>query len=149
MKKPLSEKGKGNPFRKQAVFGTMTDIDPAFKSAALEKGYELRWLNYKELIESQGQHKRMWEAAKRTDFGEVKGSPIYNLNFGSSPDGFIRRGTMILGKRSKELCEQHREALAESLEAYKSQASTDASNLRESARQAGVETIVSDRYDDK
>lgn len=139
----------GNPFRKGGGgFGSLTDIDPAFAEAAKKAGYELRWLNQKQLIENQGFHKKMWEPVKRDAFGDVKGSSVANLKFGESADGFIRRGTMILGKRSIELSEQHREMLKEAREDYASILPKQAGKLRESARQAGIETNISDRYDE-
>jgi hypothetical protein len=149
MKKPLSEKGKGNPFRSTGKLGSLTDIDPAFKAAATARNLELRWIGYKELTENQGFHKRFWEPIKRQEFSDVKGSSIMDLNFGSSADGFIRRGSMILAKRSKELSEQHREVLREKVEAYMGQVEDPSQTLRESARQSNVETIISTKYDDK
>jgi len=148
-RKPIAEKGKANPFRKAGGgAGSLTDIDPAFKEAAKKAGYELRWLNQKTLIENQGFHRRMWEPVKRNRFGEIPGSSTANLSYGESPDGFIRRGTMILGYRSKELSDQHREMLKEDRDAYARILPEAAEKLRESARQHGVETKISDRYDD-
>lgn len=148
-RKPIAEKGKANPFRKAGGGGgSLTDIDPAFKEAAKKAGYELRWLNQKALIENQGYHQKLWEPVKRDAFGPIVNSSVANLKYGDSADGYIRRGTMILGKRSKELSDQHREVLQEAREAYASVLPQAASKLRESAKQHGIETNISDRYDE-
>src|ERR1700687_811324 len=117
-RKPIAEKGTINPFLNASTLGSLVDVDPAFKAAAKKKGFDLRWANSKEMALNQGFNKNFWVPIKRDEFGVVEGSTLTNTAFGESPDKTIRRGDLILCKRSTVLGDQHREALRQRQAAY-------------------------------
>lgn len=148
-RKPISEKGKASPFKKAKKFGTMLDIDPVFAEAADKAGFELRWIDAKKLTENQGYHRMGWQAAKRDSFGDVEGSALLEFAFGVAPDGYIKRGSAILAKRPKEVCEMHREELRERQALYDRIVNVQEEKLKEHAKSSGVETYIDSSYDEK
>jgi hypothetical protein len=107
-KKPLSTKQKpvspaGIPDFFQNPFNVPVDIQ-----AQLEKeGLEGRWISYAKYTKNGNSHEKGWSiyrASKREGQAD-------QFLLGSSPDGTIQRGEMVLAARKKEWGNKHREYL--------------------------------------
>jgi len=100
---PLSQK-KRPSFK--ASFSNRLGLDDALIEEIESQGLEYRWVDANKMYLNQGYHPNGWGAYKRkvgtTDF-----------KYGNDPDGVIRRGSMILAVRSKDLCQEHRDYLQE------------------------------------
>ena len=71
------------------------------------------------------------------------------FHLGTSPDGFIRRGTLILGVRSKEINEAHKEHLAEKANRKALGVQTaKAMEMKQLAKNAGVDATIYEGYEE-
>jgi hypothetical protein len=106
-----------------------------------------RWINYPKYVEAGGIHDNGWTAFKLPD--ELKGAPG-TLQFGTNPDGIIRRGECLLATRPKEYSEQHRAWLKQktALQSGAKRAKAAAENLRAMARESGVAAEVEEGFDE-
>lgn len=99
---PLSQKQSVNPFTQQ--FKDRLRVPDAIQQEIDEQGLVARWVDANKLYENNGYHKNGWTAFKsklvKADF-----------RYGNDPEGIIRRGSLILAVRDKELHEGHKEHL--------------------------------------
>lgn len=119
----------------EGIFGNALDV-PAFLKKELDtKGLEGRWIDYKNYVENAGFHRTGWAPYKPEN------------GVGTTPDGYIRRGSVVLAARSKEQSDRHRAILKgkadRQLGAAKS--STQANELR---RMSNNTVPVVDGYED-
>ena len=141
-KLPLSAKKQSNSFKAQ--FGNRLRVDEELHAEITGKGMEYRWLDAKKLYNNQGYHANGWTAYTRP--ATAGGTDFKN---GNDPDGIVRRGSMILGVRSKELSESHREHLKDKSIAQvgrdrnASQRSA-AAELRKMAGNTGIKIVEGD-----
>ncbi len=104
-KKPLSQKKRstsaiGAPdfFRNKLMLPQEVADDIA------KRGLEPRWIAYKPYIENGNSHDKGWVAYRRPK----EATSVDELQLGSSPDGIIRRGDLVLAVRKKEMGDRHR-----------------------------------------
>ena len=105
-KKPLSSKPKAptGPVGIPNFFRNKLSIPDDIARDIEAKGCEPRWIAYKPFVENGNSHDKGWSvyrADKRPDQADA-------FMLGTSPDGIIRRGDLVLAIRKKEFCEQHR-----------------------------------------
>lgn len=91
-------------------FGGQTDdVAPGVKKMAEENEWALRWLNSRNLKYFGGQTSNYWKPLKikKADYAKMglEGS------LATDPEGYIRRGDLVLGFRPKEIHKEHREYL--------------------------------------
>jgi hypothetical protein len=144
-RKPLSSKGEPNPY--EGFFSrTITDIDPSLKAELEAKGLEWRWISNKEFAEAGNQHHNYWTPYQTKQTAEKSGDI---LNFGTTSDGFIRRKTMVLAARPKQLGDAHRAQLKQKAARLQGDAERqNKSELEEVASRAGIKAKIDVGYDD-
>lgn len=81
------------------------DISPDIKQVLQKEGLEGRYVNIKRLQDLGGVSQKGWVPYKIPK--EVQEKRAANL-FGSDPDGFVRRGDLVLAVKKKEDAEHHR-----------------------------------------
>ncbi len=103
---PLSEKSEV-----KYEFGSSAstlDIDPSLKAELKKEGLTYRWINKKQYEASGNTHRSYWQAYKRQN---SEGKEATEFKFGTSPEGYIVRGDMVLAVRSLEVKAAHRKHL--------------------------------------
>ena len=111
-KKPLSEKVvPGKNFNPEDIFTSPLYLPQRFKDHMKAKGYTCRYIDYKRLGEMGGFNKHGWVpyTMEPEDY-EILGLPA--TISGKDVDGFLRRGSVVLGVRSLEASNYYRQSVA-------------------------------------
>lgn len=123
------------------VFGNPLEVPKQVAEALTKQNKVWRWVSYRQLVDNGGHHDKGWSAVKAKDCGIVDTSA-----FGSDPDGYIRRGTLVLAVRSSEVNDKHKAYLKQEADRYSKVQSRHASELRQYAKAAGIDMSVSEGY---
>jgi hypothetical protein len=102
------------PITRDELFGNQLGLDPAIKEKIEAQGLDCRFISVKHLQDMGGTHQNGWRPIKMKDVCDNMDG--HTKLFGADPDGFIRRGDLVLGVRSKELGERHKQYLAQEAE---------------------------------
>lgn len=137
-RKPLSDKIATRSMTLEDLYGTAFDVPADVKKEIEEKGFEARWISIKALGDNYGYHKSGWTPYK----SELLMKSNQDYLAGRSPDGYLKRGTMILGVKKKEVCEMHRQILRNRVRTPKEINAQQAESLRQRALSAGINTTV-------
>ena len=128
-------------------FGNRLRLPHGLATYLKSKGFEFRFVDAKMLEGNGNLHPWGWQVfkANAADFKDF--SDTVN---GMSPDGTVRRGTLILGFRPTALGAQHRGIIAARNKAYRDVQRQHAEELRSVARSAGIdaESAVTEGYED-
>lgn len=147
-RKPISSKPKAQPARALGLddlFGNPLSIDPSVQEAITKMGHEARWIGYQKLVTNGGYHERGWRPVKRSECGNMESIPT----FGVDPDGYFRRGDLVLAVRPKELCEKHRAYLREQAGRGKNIQKQHADEIRQQVKAAGIDAKITEGYEDE
>ena len=114
---------------------SMLDLDPELKAELKEKGFEARWINYKQ-YKNAGFHKRDWKPYRRES--QPKGTVLHNVD----AEGYTFRQDLILAVKPISYVEAHRAHLRK-----KALYQADASALKrkeftEYSRNTGLKTDI-------
>jgi len=145
-RKPLSKK---KAIETQVTFyGDMTALPLDVKKELEDNGLVARWVDAKQMKEWEGYHRSGWQVYRRPENVIMKMKED-GPRFGRDPDGFVRRGTLILAAKTKEENERHKQHLARRARTYSSQhRKQQADELRQQARAGGLNTTIVDSYED-
>ena len=102
-----------------------------------------RWINAKQFTASGNYHRSGWRpyrSEKRADKGSL------DFNYGLDPEGYYRRGDLILAVKKIEMHERWRARIRARTMAASGK--NYAEELRERVRDSGVKAQVHDGYDD-
>lgn len=123
----------------------MLAISEELKKEITSKGLEYRWISYRHYVENGNFHKHSWAVYKPEKKDSDQG-----FYLGNNPDGIIRRGDCILAVRPKELCEQHREDLADRANRQKyGHKKAMANELRQMAKDGRLDTKIDEESSDE
>jgi len=116
-------------------------LSQELKDKIKSEGLVFRFLNKLELQQNQGYHRSHWTAYR------VQGEDI--AKFGALPDGSFVRGDLVLGVRTTEVNQAHKDYLAERNLAYKGYNKKKAQEMREDIRRKGLgDHVAVDDSDD-
>lgn len=138
-KKPLSAKTT-NILKEDDLFGNQMSI-PADVQAELDaQGLEGHWIKADTVYAHGGYHKRGWVPYKRK---KIESGTMTNSEFilGRDPEGYIRRGDLILGVKTKEQVQQHKAYLAQKANRGKDIQKEKAAELRQLAKDARLDSV--------
>lgn len=144
-RKPLSQKKLARPaaLSLEDIFGNSLGIDPELAATLKAKGLAWRFISYPQLQKMGGTHARGWKPYK-PDSGKIDN---HTFQVGADPEGFIRRGELILAVRPIELNEKHKQYLAQEAARTKGFQASKVEELREMVRDVpGME--VHEGYED-
>lgn len=129
------------------LFGNPLSIDDDLKAEIASQNLDYRWVDAMELGSMGGYHKRGWRAYRRknTTSGNI-GTGDFML--GSSPDGTVRRGTIILAVRPLTVSAQHKAMLKNSAARKKGYKKEQAKELRQMVKNSGMQAEVDESTDD-
>lgn len=138
-RKPLGQKARPmiNP---DEAFSNKLAIPEAIRKDLESKGLEPHWLDSKKLAENGGYHDRDWEVYKKPN-EMVSDKPAFK--FGNDPEGIFRRGSLILGYKTKERADKHREFLQAKADRYKAMFDKEkAAELREHIKSNDLDSAI-------
>lgn len=137
-KKPISQKTSFQSF--QETFGNRLTIPEDVMKDIESTGKVARWVDAKQLAADQGYHKNGWVPYKRSD--KIGTSVL----FGNDPDGVVRRGSLILAVRGKDLDDAHKTYNTDRAARMRGKPKEAISELKKQARQIGSK--VDDSFDE-
>jgi hypothetical protein len=149
--KPLSEKRLAKPARLNMddIFGNKLGLDPAITSALEAKGMDVRFINAKILQDMGGWNEMGWRPVPMKEVCNT--TDTHSFQFGIDPNGFIRRGDLVLAQRPKDMGIKHKQYLAQENERarIKTKSKYHAEELRRLADEAGLDARIHEGYDDE
>lgn len=129
--------------------GSVLKVPNKLIKIADEQGIEYRWLSATMLSKNQGYHPRGWKVFPINDFCDPEADlGLGTFHIGKTPDGTLRRGSMVLGYKPKEAGDVHRKVLKERADAMASFQERKADQLRQVARDHGGKAQVVVGYED-
>lgn len=141
-KKPLSQKPKPMALSHDDLFGNQLGVDPDIKKKLNEMGMDCRFISVKHLQDMGGTHQYGWRPVKMKDVCDTIDG--HTKLFGADPEGYIRRGDLVLGMRSKELGEKHKQYLAQEADrvSLKKLQRSHKDTLRQTLKETGEHVIA-------
>jgi hypothetical protein len=144
MSKPVSKKPVPKiDFNPADIYKSQLDVNSELKKELKEKNLVYRWINAKQFQQSFGFHRSGWVPYKRSSSTKV------DSLFGGDPEGYVRRGDLVLAVKSTEDQAKHKAGIAYKTSLYSGLNRKQAQQLAESARQAGFKTKVSEGYENQ
>lgn len=138
-RKPLSSKSRTVSINPDTAFSNKMAIPPEVKAFMDQNGMEPHWLDAKKLQENGGYHDRDWQPFIRPD--DLK-KGVADFKFGTDPDGVVRRGSLILGFKTKEDAEKHRSFNTQRADRYKQVFNKKQSDeLKQMAKESNVQIL--------
>lgn len=101
--KPTIKKTEPKIGNQNELYQSAFEVPEQVKKEIQEAGLVCRWINAKTFKEQFGFHKHHWMPFKSKYMASLAGSI-----FGGDPEGYVRRGDLILAAKSKELQDKHR-----------------------------------------
>jgi hypothetical protein len=147
-KQPIAERPTTpNPYESY-YSQNMLDVDKDIRSDIEKKGMECRWIDTKEFTASGNQHRHFWTPYKReVKPGTSETRATMDIKHGNDPEGFIRRKSLILAVRPKQLGDAHRQQIAARTERLHQSSRAQVAEMKRLARQAGSK--VYEGFDDE
>jgi hypothetical protein len=124
----------------------MLALDPALKRELAEKGYAYRFISAPEYQKNYGFHRTGWKPYKREETTEKKGT--LDFGFGVDPEGYIRRGELVLAVKPLAEHAKHKAKLAAKTKLYNNHVKQTADLIRQGAREAGVNMKVEEGFEE-
>jgi hypothetical protein len=124
-------------FSYDEFFQNQLSLKSAIKDYLNEKGLDWRFINAGQFRSQGNTHQSHWTPIK-----------FENVEFGQNSEGYIHRGDLILAGRPKRMGVAHRKFLAQRNALQSSVNRSQAQQLRQSMRSAGVSGKVSEGYED-
>lgn len=135
VKKPsISEASVSSDMAGFSENASILDIDPQIKEELAEKGLSYRWINANKFIAQHGFHRTGWKPYQ-TEKRERKGALDFGM--GVDPEGYIRRGDLVLAVKPEEMQARHRQRLKLKNDLYRGFNKQAADQLRELTRGIG------------
>lgn len=125
------------------TYGNMLALPPEIKTYLIDQSLDWRFLNASQFRAAGNYHRSHWKPLN------VKEHPPIASMAGSSAEGLIQRGDLILGVRTKALTAKHKEFLNEKNRRYGNFAKDEAKKMRDEVRRKGLEGVtVKEGYDE-
>lgn len=128
-------------FDMKELYASALDVPQDIKSEIEDQGFVCRWINATEFQKQYGFHKSRWVPYKRKDKKANAGL------LGGDPEGFIRRGDLVLAVKPRQEQELHAARIQHKTKINTMGAAKAAEELRNSARQHGVNARIDDKYE--
>lgn len=145
-KAPLKAKPTGSDISMGSTLADMymnpLKIDEELKSELRNKGLEYRFINMK-TYKDMGFHRSHWKPYKRETAGPK------DSGFGSDPEGYLRRGDLVLAVKAKEHAELHRNQLRLRAKLQSNPNKVRAAELKQMMQAAGIKGKVHEGFEDE
>lgn len=124
------------------LYNSALDIDPKVKEEINKKGLVARWINATDFTKNHGFHRSGWAPFK----SEAHKSNATSLLFGGDPEGYVRRGDLVLAVKTSEQSKRHKSLIDAKNARLKGINKSQADDLRKAAKSAGFDTEVSEGF---
>jgi len=146
-KKPIGEVKKTTTIiDPDDIFSNALSLTPQLIAELAEQGLVGRYIDYKRVKAMDGVHPKGWRVYKRKNSDIIDN---HEFQFGTGPDGLVRRGSCVLAVKSEEAVAKHRLHLQQKAErrkvSYNKQA---AEELRRVAKNARIDANIIEGYDE-
>ena len=120
---------------------SILEISPELKAELDQKGLSYRFVDGGKLSQMGGFHKNGWRIYRQDKkaSGTMDGTEFF---YGQDPDGYVRRGTLVLAVKPKSMNDAHKAYLAERVESSKTHNARKAAELRALAKENRVEKQI-------
>lgn len=129
-------------FNPNEMYASMLEVPEGIKTELDAKGLVPRWINATELSRQFGFNKSGWKPYKPDTKVSLTG------DYSGDPEGYLRRGDLILAVKSKTEHAIHKKKLQYKADLYKGYNTQKAQELRSFMRDAGIKTKVVEGYDE-
>lgn len=119
-------------------------IDPALRAELESKGLAHRWINARKFKDNYGYDARRWVPYKR----ESKMPGGYESFGYADPEGFIRRGDLILAAQPIAIAEARKAKIAARTAALAGHNKQAAADLKKTMKEAGLNAKVHEGFDE-
>jgi hypothetical protein len=119
-------------------------IDPALRQELEAKNLAFRWINGHKFKQAYGFDARRWAPYKR-ESKPLGGSESFGY---TDPEGFIRRGDLILAAQPMAVAEARKSKVRAKTKALERQQSGAGDQLKKSFADAGIKSKVFEGYDE-
>ena len=119
-------------------------IDPVLKAELDGKGLAHRWINAKTYKDNYGYDRRRWVPYKR----ESKAPSGYESYGYADPEGFIRRGDLILAAQPQAFADNRKAKIIARTASQANQNKQAAAELAETLKNSGHRAKVYEGYDE-
>ena len=144
-KKPLSAKPQPARLVLEDIFGNTLSLDPEIAKTIEGKGLSYRWISMRKWQEMGGSHDRAWRPIRRSECGNIGSNSIS----GEDPEGYIRRGDLVLAVRSRELNDKHKAYLRQESDRMSRIQGKQRQELAKEVESLGGKIKISEGYDDE
>lgn len=144
VKKSISSNKATSSFGPPSFMADMHAIPESIRVELKEKGMDYRWVSYTKYAKYGGVHERGWTAYKRA--APLTGTEA--IMFGSGTDGIIRRGDNLLAVRPLAWTKEHKDWIRSQTRAKQNHSKAKEEELRQAARERGLDVVVGDFADD-
>lgn len=142
-KKPAA-KVKAPLYNPTSFYNDQLALDDELKAELAEKGLSYKFINAQEFAK-RGSHKSHWVPYKREK--KVENSSFSKI-YGTDPEGFVRRGDLILAVKTMEQADAHRDFLRQRSQQLSTSVDQQAAEeLKRTFRNAGVKAKILTGYD--
>lgn len=141
--KPVAKKPTKSIYNPNELYASALEIPSDLQAELDEQGLVARWINAGEFQRQAGFHRSRWVPYKSQSKVKAGATSLFN----GDPEGFIRRGDLILAVKSQEEADLHKARLSAKANNYKDFNKTKARELREMARSQGVDMKVFEGYE--
>lgn len=145
-KKPLKSKPTLAQLQQDAGFVNTLELGPELRDELKAAGLKPRFVDYIRLKANDGLHTKGWKIYKRPKRDTIDKQ---EFRIGADPNGYVRRGSMVLAVKSEKEWGAHRALLNHRASTLKGNfAKQQADELRQMAKEHGVKTKIVEGYDD-
>jgi len=143
---PLSQKNDiSSDLQGEDMELNLLTVDPALAKEIKDKGLVYRFINAPQLQQNYGYHRSGWTPYKR-EATEKKGS--LDFQFGTDPEGYVRRGDLVLAVKTVRANEQRKAKIAASTARYDQFNKQAANQLKDFSKENGLDMRVEEGYED-
>jgi hypothetical protein len=151
-KKPLSSKAQtaAAPISIDDVFGNALGLSADLLKILDKEGYAHRFVSAAAIEQSSGYHQSGWKPVSQAQLKKWGHATMdsHSFSFGTDPEGYIRRGDLVLALRPQALNEKHRAYLAQEAQRGQHVQKKHAEELRRQVADAGADIKIHEGFDD-
>ena len=144
-KKVKNVKKEASPFNPNELYNSALDIPNDLRSELDSNNLHGKWINAIEFKRNFGFNRSGWTPYKAEKLSKAASADSL---YGGDPEGYVRRGDLVLAVKTKEEAAKQKRHLKQKAGLYKNFNKLKAEEMKQSAREAGVDAKVFEGYDE-
>lgn len=142
VKKPTVTKKDPSTLTLAKLYASKLEIPLSIAEDIAKNGNVARWINGTQFQREHGFHRSRWQPYRIEKKPGVTASSAYSPD----PEGFVRRGDLILAIRSEQEAAQHKAVLDHKANLYKGYEKQKKAELQAHLKEAGIKSKVEAGY---